>query len=108
MLFKGNISTYFLISILVLISALLYIFRDDFLKQMENNYLGAKQDITISEGEKVDIDLEILSDSRLSQMKTNVPYFDFNSYGRKVPSGIDISNIPIFDPVHLGNNRPLK
>lgn len=108
MLFKGNISAYFLIFILIIISVLLYVFKDDFLIQMEENYLSEEGQIIFTDKEPEEINLDILTDNRLNQMERNIPYFDFNEIGRRAPVGLDIEHIPIFDPVHLGNNRPLR
>lgn len=104
----GHVATYLLVLILILLGALSFFFRDEIFFTIEDKFIEEP----IVRQTKVDaeelINLEIFRDDRLSEMEKTVPYFNFNRLGRTKPTGMEESQLPIFNPVYLGNNQPFK
>lgn len=105
---SGNIATYLLVFILILLAALLFLFRDELFLEIDELFI---EEPIISEVKiKVDdlFDPEIFKDERLIEMERTVPFFDFNTFGRTRPAGMEDSQLPIFSKVYFNNNQPFR
>ena len=105
---SGNIATYLLVFILILLGALFFFFRDEVFLEIDE--LLIEEPVAREINIEVDqlIDPEIFKDDRLVEMEKTVPYFDFNKLGRTRPAGMEDSQLPIFSKVYLGNNQPFR
>ncbi len=104
----GNITTYLLVFILILLGALFFMFRDEVFLEIDHMFIEEPlvREIKIESDEL--IDPEIFRDEKLKEMEKTVPYFSFNRLGRTRPAGMEDSQLPIFAPVYLGNNQPFR
>lgn len=106
----GQIKIYFIILSLVILASALLVLRDFIFSQLEILLVHEPSvGVTVGPGgRQTIIDLSILENNQLTFMTNHVAFFDFNHLGRIAPVDLDTSNLPIFDPVYLGNNRPFE
>ena len=105
---SGNIATYLLVFILILLGVLFFLFRDELFLEIDELLIEEP----IARDIKVEVDdlfdPEIFKDERLAEMEKTVPYFNFNVLGRTRPAGMEDSQLPIFSRVYLNNNQPFR
>lgn len=104
----GNIATYLLVFILILLGALFFIFKDELFLEIDEMLIEEPVAREIVVDVEDLFDPEIFRDERLKDMEKTVPYFNFNRLGRTRPAGMEDSQLPIFAPVYLGNNQPFR
>lgn len=103
---SGQTAVYLLSLLLLLIGALILLFRAQVFSYLENYMSLDVSETSIRPSTEKVIDLDILEDARFKNMKNQVIYFDFNRLGRRQPENMENLDLPIFKPVYLRNSRP--
>lgn len=106
---KHNSSIYILISLLLVVGILIFVFRSFLLSYLSNQVFGEAQMISerdLKPSANAVIELNLLEKESFNNLDNQVHYFDFNIIGKPVAKNGASTNLPTWKAVYRGNYNP--
>ncbi|MDX9779269.1 MAG: hypothetical protein RBT30_03460 [Patescibacteria group bacterium] len=106
---KHNSSIYILISLLLVVGILIFVFRSSLLSYLSNQVFGEAQMISerdLKPSANSVIELNLLEKEAFNNLDDKVLYFDFNIIGKPVANNETNTNLPTWKAVYRGNYNP--
>lgn len=106
---KYNSSIYILISLLLIVGILIFVFRSSLLLYLSQQVFGTEQIISerdLKPSANAVIELNLLDKESFNNLDDKVLYFDFNIIGKPVANNETNTNLPTWKAVYRGNYNP--
>lgn len=106
---KHNSSIYILISLLLVVGILIFVFRSSLLSYLSHQVFGDSQSISerdLKPSANAVIELKLLDKESFNNLDNQVLYFDFNIIGKPVANNVTNTNLPNWKAVYRGNYNP--
>ena len=106
---KHNSSIYILITLLLIVGILIFVFRSSLLSYFSHQVFGTAQIISerdLKPSANSMLELNLLEKEAFSNLDDKVLYFDFNIIGKPVAKNEVNANLPTWKAVYRGNYNP--